>query len=534
MMAMPGDDEYDHGPVSPLGSFYEPQLVKALGPYLISEEPPMWVIDAPSLGDGAGHTSQANRWIWEFIEFVEAQAAEDGVWEPFNVKHALCTPPERYWIDGSSPNLHPTEKLAGFRQFLGHVSGCEATFLDEGLRFALKRYPCHGGELPVDPRALINGEFMAAENLHIDRLQQDPDKGDSPHQTRDPSMEGHPTHFTLVVNFDDGVGGTHFPRGRLLPGLGAPPPGVTPAATEEGGGGGGIIVRGRRGRVLLWSNHRGASATGEAKPLLSSLHQSLLKPPKNGNAGSRRVCIFGWAENGRKWERCGFHECLEHESPEVRADFYGRTLLEELEGWGGGPRGGEVAQHLKSAKAQREIQAAMEKGLSDEMRVWLARFGYHETSKAYTLMCERVSDREVDFGFYTLAGNREFGFRWHEDSIEVAQLREHGRTAYGCREGQSVAEIEFLDGAQKITDERAVISAEQKGIVVKLRTMPFQPQAAQSTQSTSSSSYPHPQPKVTPSVPDQAPPQPSSSFWCWPISSCWPEHTLDEGIGLPR
>eukprot|EP00418_Pyrodinium_bahamense_P065074 CAMPEP_0179088758 /NCGR_PEP_ID=MMETSP0796-20121207/40404_1 /TAXON_ID=73915 /ORGANISM="Pyrodinium bahamense, Strain pbaha01" /LENGTH=216 /DNA_ID=CAMNT_0020786297 /DNA_START=27 /DNA_END=673 /DNA_ORIENTATION=+ len=206
--------EYDHGAASPLSRFYEPRLVKALQPYLISEEPPMWVIDSPGVRGGVnGHVSQedeANGWIKDFIEFVEAQVAEDGAWEPFNVKHALGTPPERYWIDGSSPNRHPTEKLAGFKRFLGQVSGCEATFLDQGLRFALKRYPYRGGVPLTDPRSLINNEFVATENLHIDRLQRD-NKGASAHQTCDPSVEGQPTHFTLVVNFDDEAGGTHFP-----------------------------------------------------------------------------------------------------------------------------------------------------------------------------------------------------------------------------------------------------------------------------------------------------------------------------------
>jgi len=473
MMAMPGDDEYDHGPVSPLGSFYEPQLVKALGPYLISEEPPMWVIDSPDIGDGAGmnQDAAANGWIQDFIEFVEAQAAEDGEWEPFNVKHALSTPPERFWIDGSSPNLLATEKLNGFKHFLAQASGCEATFLDEGLQFALKRYPSSGAELGVAPEEMINGEFVATENLHIDRLQRDPDKQDAAQRDFDPALKGRPTHFTLVVNFDDEAGGTHFPHGRLLPGLAKPPPGVTPATAAGCDTGSGILVRGRRGRALLWSNHRGANAAGVVKPLLSSLHQSLLKASRCGDAGPRRVCIFGWAENGRKWERCGFHECLEYESPKVRADFFGRTVLEELQGWAGGPRAGEVAEHLRSDDAQAEIKDGLKKGkLNDATREWLARFGICDTSKVYQLELHQIDASNLkDFVFNTLSGNRAFSFQCEESSIELEELRTQVIRAYGCRDGQSVAAIDVFRGADKF--EQGVVAPAEQKFTVALRLM---------------------------------------------------------------
>ena len=191
------------------------------------------------------------------MALVEEQVEKAGEWEPFNVNNALHNPPERFWIDGSSGG-RVAEKLAGLQAFLKSASGPDRTFLDKGRRFALKRYPHSGASADAEALGGNWSHLYPAENLHIDRLQKDADHDTFAKESSEPTVEanlhGDPAHFTLVVNFDDASGGAFFPNGRLLQDPAITPEGVASRSS------GGIIAESRRGRALLWSNRRGATA----------------------------------------------------------------------------------------------------------------------------------------------------------------------------------------------------------------------------------------------------------------------------------
>lgn len=468
-------EEFDIGPAGPLESFYDPVLVQSLRLHQISEEPPLWVIDSSLVRDSQGQhrpSCETTQWIDDFIEFVEAQSAHADSWEPFNVKNALHSPPERFWIDGCSEK-YPTEKLVGLQAFLKRASGSDRTFLDKGRRFAIKRYP-HNGAPPANTASLGGNlsEFYPAENLHIDRLQKDADHAalDKSELGEEARLRGDPTHFTLVVNFDDESGGTLFPNGRLCADPAPLPEGVSVAP------GGGFLVQSRRGRAVLWSNHRGTvGPSGKLLPLFSSLHQSVLRASTDVDREARRVCIFGWAESGRKWERCGFHECLDHEPPSMRARFFNRTLLEELQGWEDGPRAAEVPHHLAGADVQREIREGFEQGtMSEERRAWLANFGYTDKQQIFQMMVIAMADGQYDWQLLTISGDKKFSFKCKDKELTVRQFKERTQDSYICNvhDGRMVTCIDVFDHLTqaKITDEmRKVQQGEQ--IVVGVKTL---------------------------------------------------------------
>lgn len=461
---------FDHGAASPLEDFYDPLLVDALRAHLISEEPPMWVIDAPLQTEPfAG--DEVVGWIRPFIEHVEERTGAEAPWEPFNTKNALHQPPERCWVESSDPvGGGPAEKLAGLQAFLRLSSGGGKTFMDKGHRFAVKRYPHAGVPDGAEGVGAGGAEFYAAEAQHVDRLQRCPDLPQP--EEGEAKLYGEPTHFTLVVGFDEATGGTFFPHGRLLPGLEALPDGVSQGAR------GGVLVQSRRGRALLWSNHRGAvdPAGGAVLPLRSSLHQSVLSRAAGDSPREpRRVCIFGWAQEGRKWERSGFHECLEYEPPKVRAEFFGRTLLQELEGWEDGQRAREVKFHLKDAEVQREIKEGLANDtLNEATRNWLSDYGYEDKSEIFQLMIDQMGDGRYNWSFMTLGGNVKYNFRVPHKSIKVGDLVTRVKENFPCKDGHVVSRVEALDHLtrKKITNQKRLIQqGEQCVIVVKTTEM---------------------------------------------------------------
>ncbi|CAK0907410.1 unnamed protein product [Prorocentrum cordatum] len=462
---------FDHGAASPLEEFYDPLMVGALQAHLISEEPPMWVIDAPPQTEPAAESDVVG-WIRPFIEYVEEQTGAEALWEPFNTKNALHQPPERCWVESRAPmGGGPAEKLAGLQAFLRLASGGGTTFMDKGHRFAAKRYPHAGVPEGAESVGEAGAECYAAEAQHIDRLQRCPDNAQP--EEGEAKLYGEPTHFTLVVGFDDATGGTFFPHGRLLPGLAARPEGVSQGTR------GGISGSSMRGRALLWSNHRGSvdPASGKAVPLLASLHQSVLKGPAGGNSREpRRVCIFGWAQEGRKWERSGFHECLEYEPPKVRAEFFGRTMLQELQGWEDGQRGREVKHHLKNPEVQREIQEGLANNtLSQQTRNWLAEYGYTDRSEVYQLMIEHMADGLFSWSFLTLGGNCKHSFRVPCKSMKLSELVTRLKENFPVEPKVVVSRVEALDHLtrKKIENpQRLVQQGEQVIIVIKTMDMP--------------------------------------------------------------
>ena len=147
---------------------------------------------------------------------------------------------------------------------------------------------------------------------------------------------------------------------------------------------GGIYVRGRRGRLLVFGSSGGSDG---ATPLFASLHQAALSrgaraahgeagenadgdeeaQPAGGATGggdgdqdgaarpprARVVTVVGW--DGAAFESSGKHECLEHETFETRAEFFNRTVEEEVVGvmMTLGPRAAEARAMAESLAARR-------------------------------------------------------------------------------------------------------------------------------------------------------------------------------------
>ena len=373
----------------------------------------MWVIDAPR-AEGAKEQPEggdASSWIWPFVGFVEEQAGDDASWEPFNVENALHRPPQRCWIDGAAAVGQPAEKLAGLQSFLRRASVCGETFLDKGHRFAVKRYPHAGAQENAESIEGDSAKFYAVENLHVDRLQRDADRPRT--EDGEANLYGDPTHFTLVVGFAGCTGGTFFPHGRMLAGLQAPPDGVSQGAQE------GILVQSRRGRALLWSNHRGSKdSSGKVMPLHSSLHQSVLLAAPQSEV-TRRVCIFGWEQEGRKWERCGFHG----PPPKVRKDLFKRNVRDELSGCEGGPRGHEVFRQSKTQAAQKEIQDDSKNLSFDEAtKSSLANYGHQDDSQTFQLRSNTQDNGPYEWQFLTSGGTCKWFFTCSSRAMTVEDM----------------------------------------------------------------------------------------------------------------
>ena len=267
----------------------------------------------------------------------------------------------------------------------------------------------------------------------------------------------------MVVGFDGCTGGTFFPHGHMLAGLQAPPDGVSEVAQE------GILVQSRRGRALLWSNHRSSvDSSGKVMPLHSSLHQSVLLAAPQSAEVPRRVCIFGWAQEGRKWERCGFHECLDYETPEVRAKFFNRTVREEQSGWEGGPRGHEVSHQSKTHAAQKEIQEGYKLLTFDvATKDRLANYGRQDNSQIFELMINTRANGFYEWQFLTIGGTCKWFFKCESRAMTVEEMIRRARQSYEDQVGVMVSNIDVLDHhtCAKVKETKKQVQHGQRHII---------------------------------------------------------------------
>lgn len=107
----------------------------------------------------------------------------------------------------------------------------------------------------------------------------------------------------------------------------------------------GLKISSKPGRIILF-----VSCDNNNIPLYRSLHQGV---DDVNNNEPRMITVIGW--DGKHWETGGYHECIEHESFEMRADFFNRTIEEELVGVSQtiGPRRGEALMHLNQLAINR-------------------------------------------------------------------------------------------------------------------------------------------------------------------------------------
>ncbi len=107
-------EKFEIGPVDLTNSCYNASFINHMHPYLVSVEPPMWVIDSSLVHDQQGAASlgdKASNWIPPFVKYVEAQ--DRGEWKRFNVANALHNQPERLWIKRRGRDSAELERLAG-------------------------------------------------------------------------------------------------------------------------------------------------------------------------------------------------------------------------------------------------------------------------------------------------------------------------------------------------------------------------------------------------------------------------------------
>jgi len=315
--------------------------LSAAGATLVSLEPPMWVLDGCQE-------------VEDFVRFAEQELAGNpgGAWDDLGSPGGY-TVQERYGIPKADANglrdeLRPLDAL------IQSLAGTEGGFLkavtgwDETV--PIKRYRHGPTDVPLE--AVKTGEeeeVLPLERVHIDRNRNAED------------AEGYrkPMRLTLIMSYDE-TGGTYFPYAELLQEC----PGVEPLPTVldkrsttnsgagktwpiQGGGGRGVLVRGRRGRLLVFAS----SSEDRKVPLYSSLHQGVLlrRPGTEGSMVTRMISVIG-THGDDQYETSGTHECIEHETIETRAGFFGRTVEEEALGilmTPGSTRRGEAQQFLE-------------------------------------------------------------------------------------------------------------------------------------------------------------------------------------------
>ena len=136
-------------------------------------------------------------------------------------------------------------------------------------------------------------------------------------------IDGRPMRRTVICFLDDDVrSATCFPYWRTS-------------------------VAGRPGRLLSFASTE------------RSAHFGVRQRP-----GTRTVALIGW--DGLHFDTGGHHEMLEQADVETRATFFGRTVVEELGGWIGGPRQGEALARLREIAARRHT--TIEQLVRDEGR----------------------------------------------------------------------------------------------------------------------------------------------------------------------
>ena len=108
----------------------------------------------------------------------------------------------------------------------------------------------------------------------------------------------------------------------------------------------GLKISSKPGRIILF-----VSCDNNNIPLYRSLHQGV---DDVNNIEPRMITVVGW--DGKHWETGGYHEFIEHETFEVRADFFNRTIEEELVGVSQNtdcPRSGEAIARLNQLAINR-------------------------------------------------------------------------------------------------------------------------------------------------------------------------------------
>lgn len=108
----------------------------------------------------------------------------------------------------------------------------------------------------------------------------------------------------------------------------------------------GLKISSKPGRIILF-----ASSDKNNIPLYRSLHQGV---DDVNNNEARMISVVGW--DGIDWETGGYHEFLEHETFEMRASFFNRTIEEELVGVSQNidcPRRGEALSRLNQLAINR-------------------------------------------------------------------------------------------------------------------------------------------------------------------------------------
>ena len=250
------------------------------GAVAICKNPPMWIMD---------DCPQAMALIAAF-ESSDDVALED-------MEHpGSAVPLKRAYIDAA--------RVSAYTSFVGSLLGTQS----RPSKVSVKRYMGAAGE----------SSDVALEDPHIDR-------------NRDESSERFrwPMRYTVLVSFDD-HGATAFPFATLDPNATLPEHVSARACTVESDGRGwpviepaGVVVGGKRGRVLIFAS---SSPTTPSVPLYRSLHHGVLY----GTQTTRTVSILGF--DGVDFEISGRHECLDHETFQTRADFFDRTLEEEIQG----------------------------------------------------------------------------------------------------------------------------------------------------------------------------------------------------------
>lgn len=284
-------------------------ICRTLGAKLISCNPPMWV------ADNVACAHEFSKRVRQHLEL-----GGDAAFELIRNDGAYVPQSKIYFDDV------PSELSA----LLGHIASTHIS-----PKFNVKMY----GKQTMRE---------ALDRLHVDRSQKD----------------RLPMHMTAIV-FHDWVGGTHFPFATSTNATSSIDGVETPAtrqidanstrdddvsgwAVNDAIEGGGIVVRSRPGRLLLFAS----SFASTDVPLYASLHQGI-DDPAIGKC--RLMSVVGW--NGREWETSGRHECLEHETIEMRAHYFERTVEEESLGMAAtrSYRTGEANAYLERLARQRSI-----------------------------------------------------------------------------------------------------------------------------------------------------------------------------------
>ena len=175
--------------------------------------------------------------------------------------------------------------------------------------------------LKVYSKKTTNDEDYCLDRLHIDR-------------NRDEKQFRKPMKFTMIICHND-CGSIYFPfalyTDTKVDKVEHYPTFIDSKSANEYNNGWNIInkapnqgikIASKPGRIIIF-----VSSDNNNIPLYRSLHQGM---DDINNNKPRMISVIGW--DNKEYETSGFHECIEHESFEMRASFFNRTIEEELVG----------------------------------------------------------------------------------------------------------------------------------------------------------------------------------------------------------